>query len=121
MEHDVKGVEYKAVSYRGQWLSVPRHRTAAVTQIVKKVCTKVKVKQEATLTSAAPARTKGYNLRTPKPQVVQMAQEPCVRRQKRKPLLGTPVPPSLPLAQMSPHGVNINNLHFFINSPPPPL
>ena len=106
---------YQAVSYRGQWLSVPRHRwQGTVTQTVK-----VKVKQEATITSAAPARTKGYNLRTPKPQVVQMAQEPCVRRQKRKPLMGTPVPPSLPLAQMSPHGVN--NLNFFINSPPPPL
>ena len=67
MEHDVKGVE----ALPGCVLSraVPRHRwQGTVTQTVK-----VKVKQEATITSAAPARTKGYNLRTPKPQVVQMA------------------------------------------------
>ena len=74
MEHDVKGVEALpgCVLSRAVALGAAAPR-AGDTDV------KVKVKQEATITSAAPARTKGYNLRTPKPQVVQMAQEPCMR------------------------------------------
>ena len=74
MEHDVKGVE----ALSGCVLS----RAVALGAAAPRTVTVKKVKQEALL--AVSDHPKEYNLRTPKPRVVQTAQEPSQEGRKRK-------------------------------------